>query len=193
MTSPARLSGLALLAALLAWAVWEARWTPGLPPPPEPVAGQDIAPAPPAPPAQPLADYPVTLARPLFYPGRHLPDAAPEQLAGGDRPGPVVARQATRPTLTAVIEEHGERSALLIVPGQVTSTRLRPGESLGEWRLVSIDEESVTVEHDGRREEIPLRRFDAAPPPPRQTTPQPPARPRFIRPQTGNNAGSRPE
>lgn len=168
-----RLIGLSTLTALLAWAAWEARWQPA-PEPPPPPAGEHATTAP-LEPLQfaPLSDYPVTLERPLFYADRHLPNAATP--ADEDEPAAAMldtAAATPRLALSAIIVEDGLRSALLAMPGQPTSTRVREGESLGGWRLVEIGDDAVTVEADGRREQIPLHDYGTAPPlPPRRAAP----------------------
>lgn len=182
MTNPARLLGLLSLATLLGWAIWEARLTP------QPLsaiatATPDETPTPqtPAAHATPIGDYTATLMRPLFYPGRITPTAetvaAPTPGVAPSSPG----QSAARLTLSAIIEEDGRRSALLIAPGQTTSTRLQEGESIGGWQLDKIGDDTVSVTSNGRQETLPLRHFDAAPPPrPTPTTTNRGRTPRVI-------------
>lgn len=197
MISPLRAIGLLSLAVLLGWTLWESRWQPTLPAAPEMVDTAAPEAPTPAAPAPPLSDYGATLERPLFFPGRRFPSTTTAATPAASGPAPAAAPRAARPSLSAVIEEHGERSALLTAPGQATSTRLRPGEQLGGWKLVSIDDDGVTVEQDGRREKIPLRSYgDApAPPPAKPAAPRPPApQPlRFIRHGIGNGGNAPPE
>ena len=192
MASPARIVGLALLLALLGWAVWETKWTPQ--PAALPDAAAEATPLPATPPQQfaPLSDYRITLERPLFFPGRRLPGetaAATEAMPGAGRP--VTPGSAPRLTLSAVIEENGKRSALLTVPGQAASTRVQEGESIGGWRLVSIADDSVTVEANGKSEQLPLRDYGAAPsaPPVRAALP----RTQLARPSGGASNARQPE
>jgi general secretion pathway protein N len=173
-----RLLGIALLAGLLAWSGWEARWQPQPEPAPAKTALQPAAGALAPPEFAPLGDFTVTLQRPLFYEDRRLPSAA--QAAPEDQ-----AELPTQPTgvsrllaVTAIIVEDGQRSALLSVPGETGSIRLREGESAGGWRLVEIGEDQVTVEANGRLEQIPLRDYGAAPVPAPQAQQRPlPRRP----------------
>lgn len=178
MASPARLIGLVSLIALLAWTVREASWSPQpLPTPTAPDTPAAVTMPNEAGFAAPLSDYGTTLSRPLFYANRQPPvaDGATEETPG--TPAGHTAGQAPRLSLSAVIVEDGQRSALLSAPGQATSTRLREGDSLAGWRLVTIAEDRVTVESDGRQEELLLRRFDSAPPPPPPQANQPTVRP----------------
>ena len=190
MVSPVRIAGLILLIALLGWAVWEVQWTPQ--PVPLPDTTTDAAPASPAPPREfaPISDYRITLERPLFYPGRQSPNGAVASATDeSDDAPPLTPTGGPRLTLSAVIEENGKRSALLAAPGQATSTRVQEGERIGDWRLVSIAEDSVTLESNGRREQLPLRNFGAAPFPPASSIP-PPRRPRPQRPRRGAGMSS---
>lgn len=194
MASPARLTGFLLLAALLGWALWEARWTPALPAPPDSVAQPDATPlaAPLA--FAPLSDYPATLSRPLFFAGRRAPGQATGDTpdATGDGTAPTPTGGTSRLSLSAVIEEGDQRSALLSVPGQGPATRVRVGEQIGGWRLVGIADDGVTVEADGRREQIPLRHFGAGTV--RVTpTPSAPPQPRLFRPAAGGGGAVTPE
>lgn len=166
MVSPARIVGLTLLIGLLGWAIWETLWTPQPVPPLD--AATESAPPPITPPQQfaPLSDYHVTLERPLFSSDRRPPgEAMADADATADGAQPVIPGNTSRLSLSAIIEEHGKRSALLTVPGQAVSTRVQEGESIGGWRLVKIAEDGVTVEANGKREELPLRSFGAATPP----------------------------
>lgn len=159
------------LLALLGWAAWESRWTPS----PRTLAAAPAQAAPPAPPPAPappppLGDYHATLERPLFFADRRLPadggtvtDASPTVTAA--------TGNASRLTLTAIVEEDGEHTALLGAPGLATSVRAREGDTVAGWRLDEITDDSVTVSADGRQETLPLRHFDkvTAPPPRRPT------------------------
>lgn len=167
MTSPARLFGLILLAALSIWALWELLWSPT--PLPAPQAAElratEVAPADRGL-TKPLTDYTATLVRPLFFAGRTPPPAEPASTAGAGADAtspPAATANATRLSLSAVIVEHGERSALLIAAGQASSTRLKVGDTLAGWRLVSIEDDRVTVSSNGRDQALLLRQFDAAP------------------------------
>lgn len=186
MASPARLIGLVSLTALLAWALWEASWQPQLPTAPGPVSAADAVAGAPTAPVTPLGDYAVTLQRPLFYPGRRVPSDSSADAPSAAATTPVGRASNPLPSLSAVIEEGERRSALLTLPGQATSTRLSPGEELGGWRLVRIEDDSVTVESNGRREQIPLRRYGSAAGP----TPIRPANnraPRFVPKRAGTD------
>lgn len=174
MASPAQLFGMASLALLLGWATWEASWKPGSLPPPQ---SAELLPS--LTPMTPLrfgalSDYPATLERPLFFPDRRLPGAE-QTTAAAESDTAIAPRVVTgaRPTLRAVIVEGEQRSALLQQPGELTSTRVRIGERIGDWRLIDIEQDGVTLELDGRRQELPLREFDPAP---AVSTPSAPAR-----------------
>jgi hypothetical protein len=172
-----RIAGLTLLIALLGWATWEAQWTPRPAAPPDTAAEAAAEQITPAQQFAPLSDYRATLERPLFYPGRQLPN---EAAVSAEDPAdnealPLPPSSGSRLTLSAVIEENGKRSALLTAPGQATGTRLQEGERIGDWRLMSITEDSVILEANGRREQLPLRSYGAPPPSPTPT--RMPARP----------------
>ena len=183
-----RLAGMASLVALLGWAAWESRWQPQ--PEPAPAVSDATVAATPATPLRfaPLSDYPVTLERPLFFPGRVLPTGTAAVTAADDEdaPPPVIGG-AARPSLKAVIIDKGQRSALLQLPGQPDSVRLRAGESAGGWRLVAIGDDEVTIESGGKREQLPLRDFSHAPAP----RPQPPRPGMHMR--SGINPATEPE
>jgi hypothetical protein len=188
MIRPSHLAGSLSLMVLLAWAAWESRWQPQ----PEPAPPMTDKPAEAAPITTlafpPLSDYRITLERPLFYPGRIMP-SAPDTISDTDEDTPQTPLGGmARPSLKAVIIEHGERSALLQLPGQPDNVRLRTGESSAGWQVVAIDKDQVTVESGGRREQLPLRDFTNMPPPgprlPRQRTPVRRPRPSGIEPKT---------
>lgn len=169
MAKPVRILGVMLLMALLGWIAWEAQWRPQAMP--LSAAMTELAPMPvtPTPQFATLSDYRMTLERPLFYPDRRPPVApmSSDPAIASNAPGqPVNQDHSPRPNLTAIIEEHGNRTALLALPGQAVSTRLKEGEQLDNWLLVSIDDSTVTVENNGKREQLSLRSFGNAPPPP---------------------------
>lgn len=178
-----RLLGIATLAGLLVWTGWEARWQPQPEPAPDETALQPAAGALAPLEFAPLSDFAVTLQRPLFYEDRRLPsaaEAAPEDNAELPSQPTGIARLLA---VTAIIVEDGQRSALLSVPGESGSIRLREGESAGGWRLVEIGEDQVTIEANGRREQVPLRDYGAAPvPPPPAQRPLPRRPPRRLPP-----------
>lgn len=165
------------LFALLGWAVWESRWSPS-PQAMPPAAGQTtMPPRPPAPASPaPLSEYQATLERPLFYPDRRLPagdsGASDSDLAPSPAPG-----NGSRLTLTAIVEENGEHTALLGAPGLATSARARTGDTVAGWRVEQITDDSVTVSLDGRQETLPLRHFDVVTTPPHRRPLAPPIAP----------------
>lgn len=205
MSSVTRLAGIATLTLLLGWALWESRWQPQLPAAP---AAGDLPAAPealPAPTFAPLGDYPVTLTRPLFFPGRRPPGSTEPGSTAGTA-GATTATGSTAPAsrlkLTAVIEEDGQFSALLQAPGEQVSQRLTVGQSLAGWRLVAIDANQVTVASGDRREQIPLRNFGnnntattPAPAPAGSTPRRPPflPPPAAMQPTGGTNPMAAPE
>ncbi len=174
MSSPLHAIGLGLLLLTLGWAGWELAWSPAPLPAPEVDTLPDVGPAPDTSRlTRPLSDYGTTLARPLFYAGRTTPSQATESAPGTPQTtsAPTPANNVPRLSLSAVIVEQGERSALLVAPGQATSTRLKVGDELAGWRLIRVDDDSVTISANGREQVLPLRDFGAAPPPPQSNTP----------------------
>jgi hypothetical protein len=172
---------LASLILLLAWAGWEARWQPQPEPPPPDLAEQDT-PASLAPLTFPaVSDFQATLEQPLFYEDRRLPEAVEPE--GSSEPAAEAgSARAARLALTAIIIEDGERSALVSVPGEAASLRLRVGDTAGGWRLIAIGESEITVEADGRQQQIALRDFGAAPMPVPERRAAPRRAPRQVPP-----------
>jgi general secretion pathway protein N len=171
--------GSATLLGLLGWAAWEASWEPHPEPPPQAeIATAEASSLEPLAFA-PLSDYGLTLERPVFYEDRRLPETTEAEPADNVEPTAQLTSSG-RLRLSAIIVENGQPSALLSIPGEPRSLRLREGESAGGWRLIEIHEDRVTVESNGRTEDIELHDFAVAPapaPPPRRPPRRPPGVP----------------
>ena len=127
----------------------------------------------------PLQDFTETLTRPLFLQDR-VPYEAPEVAASTVAGQPLV--QAPTPTtpppnvrLTAVVMRQGRHVAFLRATQDGETTQLALGESLDNWRLVSVSDDGVTLEQAGQTVDLKLREFDA-PPEPGASTPRARAR-----------------
>jgi hypothetical protein len=130
-----------------------------------------------------------TLERPLFDDDRR-PDEEEVQVDSGPlQPAPVGGPPLV---LSAVIvDEEGSRSALLQTPGEKLPKRVLEGEEVGGWRLEEIRDDGVVLTANGRRTEMPLRVFEA-PPPPRPARPVPTRQTRQIPPRRTPTALRRP-
>ncbi len=120
---------------------------------PEP---SDLAPRRAREPASPaVPSYPEILRSPIFTPD-HKPDASVEPPAGG---------MGDFTVLGIATASDGVATALVKTPGG-TITRVRPGEDMGGWKLVAVELNSLTFEHNGERHILPLEKKPLPPPPP---------------------------
>jgi hypothetical protein len=107
----------------------------------------------PAPPAVP--NYPEILRNPIFAPD-HKPDASVEPPAGG---------MGDFTVLGIATASDGVATALVKTPGG-TIARVRPGEDMNGWKLVDVQLNALTFEHNGERHILPLEKKPLPPPPP---------------------------
>ncbi|MDX1434510.1 MAG: hypothetical protein R3286_18855 [Gammaproteobacteria bacterium] len=117
-----------------------------------------------------------TTARPLFMPGRRMPveiESPAVQAPSADR-----APDMRRLALSAIVIVEDQRVALLSDLASGSLSRVREGDSVGGWRVLEIRDDSVVIESDASREELPLRTFEAPVlPPPARNPPTVPAQP----------------
>ena len=119
-----------------------------------------------------LEDLAETTTRPLFVPGRRMPEDTAQEPAP-ETPEPVRAPEIRRLSLSAVVIVEDQRVALLNDVATGSISRVREGDSVSGWRVLEIRDDSVVVENGSNREELPLRSFE--PPPPPQAARNPPA------------------
>jgi hypothetical protein len=167
----------ALLTAVLlgGWLAWELVRAPAAVVPTDPGAPAELAAVPPRDLEfdQPdLLDFQATLDRPLFNEDRQPDDTI---TAGGDEPGDAPQTAPPPLRLSAIITDAAGRSALLQQPGAEMPQRVREGERIAGWTVLEISDEAVSLGSGERRSEIPLRVFEAAPPP-RPLASRPPPR-----------------
>ena len=125
---------------------------------PEP---SDLAPRRAREPATPsIPNYPEILRNPIFAPD-HKPDASVEPPAGG---------MGAFTILGIATASDGAATALVKSPDG-TIVRVRPGENMNGWKLVAVELNSLTFEHNGERHILP---FDKKPLP--VTPPMPAAK-----------------
>jgi hypothetical protein len=168
---------IALVTAVLlgAWLAWEFTREPAAVAPADDVASAELAELPPLDLEfeQPdLLDFQATLDRPLFN-----EDRQPDELVAtaGEEPGEVPQAARVPLRLSAIISDAEGRSALLQQPGAETPQRVHEGERIAGWTVLEISDEAVVLGSGEQRSEIPLRVFEAAPPP-RPVAARPPAR-----------------
>lgn len=120
---------------------------------PEP---SDLAPRRAREPALPVVpSYPEILRNPIFAPD-HKPDASVEPPAGG---------MGDFTVLGIATASDGVATALVKTPDG-TIVRVRPGEDMGGWKLVAVDLNALTFEHNGERHILPLEKKPLLTPPP---------------------------
>jgi hypothetical protein len=120
---------------------------------PEP---SDLAPRRAREPAEPaVPNYPEILRNPIFAPD-HKPDASVEPPAGG---------MGDFTVLGIATASDGTATALVKSPDG-TIARVRPGEDMGGWKLVAVELNALTFEHNGERHILPLEKKPVAAPPP---------------------------
>jgi hypothetical protein len=107
----------------------------------------------PVPPAVP--NYPEILRNPIFAPDRK-PDASVEPPAGG---------MGDFTVLGIATATDGVATALVKSPDG-TIVRVRPGEDMGGWKLVAVELNALTFEHNGERHILPLEKKPLPAPPP---------------------------
>ena len=114
----------------------------------------------PAPPSTP--NYPEILRNPIFAPD-HKPDASVEPPAGG---------MGNFTVLGIATATDGTATALVGMPDG-TIARVRPGEDVSGWKLVTVELSALTFEHNGERHILPLEKkpLPVTPPPPAPATP----------------------
>jgi hypothetical protein len=106
-------------------------------------------------------NYPEILRNPIFAPD-HKPDASVEPPAGG---------MGDFTVLGIATATDGAATALVKTPDG-TITRVRPGEDIAGWKLVAVELNALTFEHNGERHILPLEKkpLPATPPLPAPTT-----------------------
>jgi hypothetical protein len=120
-----------------------------------PVAS-DLAPRRARQPVDPVVpNYPEILRNPIFAPD-HKPDASVEPPAGG---------MGAFTVLGIATASDGAATALVKTPDG-TIQRVRPGEDMNGWKLVDVQLNSLTFEHNGERHILPLEKKLLPPPPP---------------------------
>jgi hypothetical protein len=184
------LVGVALLllgVLLLQWRSWSPAPPPGAdaqtasPAGAEPVASRSDALLEP-PPAK--EEYASVSERPLFLPDRRPPPDEPEQ---AEEPEPLTELGGM--DLTAVVITPSTVSAWVRPPTGRETVRLRLGDQFEGWTVQTIESDRVVFERQGNIDELILRDYKNAPPPPR---PVPPAAQRQPRVQPGPRPGRQP-
>ena len=108
----------------------------------------DLAPRRAREPASPaVPSYPEILRNPIFTPDRKA-DASVEPPAGG---------MGDFTVLGIATASDGVATAIVKVPGG-TIVRVQPGEDLNGWKLVTVDLNALTFEHNGERHILPLEK-----------------------------------
>ena len=119
-------------------------------------AASDLAPRRAREPAAPVAsNYPEILRNPIFAPD-HKPDASVELPAGG---------MGAFTVLGIATASDGAATALVKAPDG-TIQRVRPGQDMNGWKLVEVQLNSLTFEHNGERHILPLEKKPLPLPPP---------------------------
>lgn len=173
MADPARILTIALFAAGLAWATHETL-RDNRPLPPAGTASDAELPQLTLPEQQvpALESLQATLERPLFNPERRPP--APATQAESE-PSPAMTPSAPPAlTVSAIIVEGSDRSALLTAPGGEQPQRVREGTLVSGWRLIEIHDDSILLQSGTRHLPLPLHTFATPPPPPAPPRPVPP-------------------
>ncbi len=105
---------------------------------------------------KPLAQFPETLARPLFNPTRRLPPPA-ERKEAQAQPVKAPTPSADGLRLIGLVKtEAGHARALIRSADEPLGTWVEPGDEIAGWRLTTIGDGKVTVESGGRRFELNL-------------------------------------
>jgi hypothetical protein len=113
--------------------------------------------------------------RPLFTPARRPPappqaEPEPEPVAVVDEPETVEDAVVEAPSvmLSGIVEIESDRVAMLRDMATSTTLSVRVGDPVESWTVASIDDASVTLEHEGERHEIKMFQPGGdAPSPPR--------------------------
>jgi hypothetical protein len=118
----------------------------------------------------PLEQYGEVMARPLFIATRR-PEPPPEE--GAPEPPPA---DPERTFVLLGVMRTPEATTVLLRPEEPNAkpTRIRPGETVGEWRLETVSADRVVLRKGELTQELPLVR-PTRPPGPRAA--RPPARP----------------
>ncbi len=110
------------------------------------------------------------VARPLFEVGRRPP--APDPVAQASEPPPAPAGKPAGGTpsargikLTGVVIVAGEASALVRDPKEKRVVRVRTGDRIGDWEVIEIRADGITLGSGEERVELALREFGPPPPP----------------------------
>jgi general secretion pathway protein N len=111
----------------------------------------------------PLSALTVTQDRPIFSASRRPPPravaAAPVEEANVPAPPPPVEAPPPLSLVGAVVGE-GDAIAILVNRNDQKVVRLRQGESLGGWSVISVQPREVTLKQGDRSEVLALQRPD---------------------------------
>jgi hypothetical protein len=103
----------------------------------------------------PLEQFTAVVERPLFSPSRRMPtlpaEAEPEVAA----PAPEVLGDQGPPEpelrFFGTVTRGGEAAALVTFPATAEVTRLRPGDAVGEWEVLSVERNRLELGLGGER------------------------------------------
>ena len=141
----------------------------------------------------PPAPYEEIAERPLFYKDRRPPPPPPAD----DQPvkkEPAGSSRVPRIKLHAIVGEGKRLEALVTLPGERTTSRLKKGDKVDGWRVKAVEPDRLVLSSRGHKEEIELRKYRPVPPqriPPKRQTPRrmPPRTlgkaPRRVQPAAG--------
>ncbi len=91
----------------------------------------------------PLERFTAVVERPLFSPTRRMPDPPPVAPSAPEAPAPEapVAAGPAEPDLRffGTVRQGGTAAALVTYPATAEVGRLKPGDSVGDWQVLSVD------------------------------------------------------
>ncbi len=130
----------------------------------------------------PLAAYHAISARPLFFSKRRPPPPYVPEKGGGRKPGPSHKAGKPRVQLSGVISIGNQTYALLKGGKNKGSKRVRVGEEIDGWTVVSIEKDKLILRNGTETESLllwnykPVKPVKKAPKKPSKRTVRPPAR-----------------
>jgi len=130
----------------------------------------------------PLAAYHAISARPLFFSKRRPPPPYVPETGGGRKPLPPHKAGKPRAQLSGVISIGNQRYALLKGGKNKGTRRVRVGEEIDGWMVVSIEKDKLVLRNGTETESLllwnykPVKPVKKAPKKPSKRTARPPAR-----------------